>query len=204
MSIEKRYQKENVMINIEEIVERIRKGEESKEILYRNIKPFLDFQEKKYSIYINGKDLEYGDLKTLVWMGVERAIETYCREKNYKFLTWAASCIKYVFINEYNKTKNREVPFDVVADGGEEMSMEEIVSDSTALTAFENAETKIDGRKAMLALKDLSEDERKAVISLCIKNIPLAKVARGMKMTEGRVRTLKLSALKKLRNAILQ
>ena len=191
-------------MNVEEIVEKIRLGKESKEVLYTNIKPFLDFQEKKYSVYINGKDLEYGDLKTLVWMGVERAIETFCPEKNYKFLTWAHSCIKYVFINEYKKMKSREVPFDVVSDGGEEMSMEEVISDSAAFMAFENAETKIDGRKAMLALKDLSEDERRVVTLVCIKNIPLARVARGMKITEGRARTIKLSALKKLKNAILR
>lgn len=191
-------------MNVEEIVEKIRLGKESKEVLYTNIKPFLDFQEKKYSVYINGKDLEYGDLKTLVWMGVERAIETFCSEKNYKFLTWASSCIKFIFINEYKKTKSREVPFDVISDGGEEMSMEEVIADSAALMAFENAETKIDGKKAMLALKDLSEDERRVVTLVCIKNIPLARVARGMKITEGRARTIKLSALKKLKNAILR
>ena len=188
--------------NVEEIVEKIREGEESKETLYKNIKPFLDFQEKKYSIYINGKDLEYGDLKTLVWMGVERAIETFCPEKNYKFITWASSCIKYVFMNEYKKTKNREVTFDVVSDEGEEMSMEEVICDSSAQMEFENAETKIDGRKAMLALKELSEAERRVVVLSCIKNIPLARVARGMNITVGRARTLKLSGLKKLKNAI--
>ncbi len=192
------------MTNIEEIVEKIKREGESKETLYKNIKPFLDFQEKKYSAYINGKDLEYGDLKTLVWMGVERAIETFCPEKNYKFITWASSCIKYVFMNEYKKTKNREVPFDVISDEGEEMSIEEVISDNSAQTAFENAEVKIDGRKAMLALKELSAEERRVVVLTCIKNIPLAKVARGMNITAGRARTLKLSALKKLKNAILR
>ncbi len=190
------------MTNVEELVEKIKSGKESKEVLYNAIKPFLDYQEKKYKGYVYGGSFEYNEIKSIIWLGVERAIETYHSDKNCKFLTWASSCIKYIFINGHNKTKGRETPINIIADSGEELSLEEIVEDESALDSFDDAETKIDAKKAIKALKSLPEEERKIIILTYIKNIPPTKIAEGMGISKGRARTLRLSALKKLKKAI--
>ena len=192
------------MTNIEEIVELIRSGECNKDTLYKKIKPFLDFQENKYKGFISGGSFECGDIKSLVWLGVEYAIETFHKEKNCKFLTWASTCIKYIFMNEHKKTQNREIPFDILTESGEELSMEEMIADDSALDSFNKIETKIDGKRAIIALKSLTEEERKIIIMTCIKDIPLAKTARGMGISPSRARTLRLTALQKLKTMLLQ
>ncbi|MBE7011360.1 MAG: sigma-70 family RNA polymerase sigma factor [Ruminococcaceae bacterium] len=191
------------MIEIEEIVKKIKNGEESKEVLYRRIKPFLDFQEKKYMGYANKWEIERDEIKSIVWLGVEKAIETFRGEKNYKFTTWASNCIKYVFLEENKKTEARHISFDITV-GDDELSMEELIEDSSAYLEFENIETKIDGKKALAALNKLTEEERKIIVRTYIKNIPPTKVAEGMGISTGRARTLRLSALKKLKNAVLR
>lgn len=192
------------MTNVEELVGKIKSGKESKEVLYNAIKPFLDFQEKKYRGYVSGGCFEVSEVKSIVWLGIEYAIESYHSDKNCKFLTWASSCIKYLFINEYNKTKSREIPINTIGDSGEELSLEEMVEDESATDSFDDAETKIDAKKAIKALKTLPEEERKIIIMTYIKDIPLAKAARGMGISPGRARTLRLTALKKLKAMLLQ
>ena len=56
------------MTNVEELVGKIKSGKESKEVLYNAIKPFLDYQEKKFMGYLKSGEFERGDLKTLVWL----------------------------------------------------------------------------------------------------------------------------------------
>ena len=159
------------MINLEKDIMKIKSGEVSKDELYREIKPFLDYLEKKYKGYLSGGGFEYGDIKTLVWLGVERAIETYSGEKNCKFLTWVAVCVKYIFMEEHRKSRKREVPLEAISEDGDDLSMEEMIPDVSAMDSFDEAETKMDGRKAVLALKNLSEEERRVVILLHIKDI---------------------------------
>ena len=190
------------MTTIEETVEKIRLGEESKEVLYDKIINFIKCQEKKFSGYTKDKILEKGDISSLVWLGIEKAIVSYNPETEAKFLSWARVCIKYMIMNEFKAQKTEEVSLDLPVLEGEG-AISEIIPDDESFEEFQKAERKIDGRRALDALKTLPEEERKVVTLSCIKNIPLARVARGMGISVGHARSVKLSALRKLREMIM-
>lgn len=191
------------MNNLETIVENIKTKNETKETLYTAMRDFLDFQEKKYLSYAKSGVIDKGELPTLIWLGVERAISTYHAQKNCKFLTWAGVCIKFTVLNEYKKQKNSEISLDMCLDEETELSLAELIPDPKSSEKFENAESALDGEKAMKALKKLSPQEQQVITLTCIKNISLAACAREMNISVGRARSLRLTALKKLKGMIM-
>ncbi|MBQ2890089.1 MAG: sigma-70 family RNA polymerase sigma factor [Clostridia bacterium] len=191
------------MKSIENIVEKIKSGEEKKETLYKEIENFLLFQEKKYIPHAKNSVLDIGEIPSLVWLGVENAIASYEGDRNCKFLTWADRSIRYIFLEEFKKQNTREVSFEALSGSEEDgLSFSETIADPASFEAFSEKETALDGKKALDALKTLSEAEQKIITLCCIKNIPLAKCARGMGITESKARSLKLSALRKLKEKL--
>ena len=191
------------MESIENIVEKIKSGEEKKETLYKEIENFLLFQEKKYLPHAKNSVLDTGEIPSLIWLGVENAIASYEESRNCKFLTWADRSIRYIFLEEFKKQNTREVSFEALSGSEEEgLPFSETIPDPASFEAFSEKETALDGKKALDALKTLPEAEQKIINLCCIKNIPLAKCARGMGITESRARSLKLSALKKLKEKL--
>lgn len=191
------------MKNIEKIVEKIKLGEESRETLYQEIENFLSFQEKKYLPHAKSSVLDPGEIPSLVWLGIENAITSFEKGRNCQFLTWADRCIRYIFLEEFKKQSTCEVSFETLSGGEEEgLPFSETIPDPTSFEAFSEKETALDGKKAFDALKTLPEMEQKIITLCCIKNIPLAKCARGMGITESKARSLKLSALRKLKDML--
>ncbi|MBR2915973.1 MAG: sigma-70 family RNA polymerase sigma factor [Clostridia bacterium] len=191
------------MESIENIIEKIKTGEETKETLYKKIENFLEIQEKKYLSFVKSPSLDKGEIPSLIWLGIESAISSYDKGRNCKFLTWADRSIRYTFLEEIKKQKNREISLDILSGSEEDgLPLLETIPDPASLDAFSERETALDGRKALSALKTLSQDEQKIINLCCIKNIPLAKCARGMGITESKARSLKLSALRKLKEKL--
>ncbi len=191
------------MEDLKRLIEKIKKGEETKETLYNLIRDFLKIEERKYIAYVKGRALDFGELPALTWLGVEKAIETFDSKRDCSFLTWASRCIKYTVLAEVKTQKNREIPYDtVLGDDENGLSLSETIEDPSAFEKFSQLETSLDGKKALDAFKLLSPLEKKIVYLTCIKDMPLAKCARGIGITASRARCIRLSALRKMKEKL--
>lgn len=192
------------MDTIEMTIEKIKKGECSKDRLYEQLAKFIEIQQRKALVYTKDHVIETGELLSLIWLGIEKAAASYSADKGCLFLTWAASCIKFCILDELKRLKPNRYSLDDSVDGAEELTVLETVNDPAAEEDFLAAENKIDGKSAMAALKSLSEEEQKIITLCCIKNVPLSAAAREMNITVSRARHLKIQALSKLKKIITQ
>ena len=69
-------------------------NEETQSIICKKYKPVISFYANKYSVYIEGKGLDYNDLYQEGLIGLINAIESFKEQKDIKFSTFAFLCIK--------------------------------------------------------------------------------------------------------------
>lgn len=190
------------MNNIEQAVKQVTEGKLTKDELYIILEDFIVNQQVLYKKYITPTLLEKGEVLSLIWLGIERAMATYASKKNCSFTTWASNCIKYHILKEINRRLKRETSLDSEICQTD-VSILETIQDLDASSAFEKTEESIDGKKIIDALKILSKTDQKIVILSAIKNVPIAAIAKMLNLSDGNVRNRRFAALKKLR-AILK
>lgn len=69
-------------------------NDETKEIICKKYKPVISFYANKYSIYVEGKGIDYNDLYQEGLIGLLNAINNFKEQKDIKFSTFAFLCIK--------------------------------------------------------------------------------------------------------------
>ncbi len=190
------------MNNLETLIEKIKDGREEKDVLYNALSDFINGQQIKYIPFIKGSTIEKGDLLSLIWLGIEKAVETYTPEKDACFLTWATNCVKFCILIEIQKHKRRHFSLDVPMDEDSETFLIDMVSDPSALDAFSLAEDKTDGKKALSALKKLPKEQQQIMILCGIKNMPLSQAAKELNISVSQAKHLRFLALIKLKNML--
>ena len=190
------------MNTLETLIEKIKTGNEEKENLYTALSDFIKGQEMRYTPFIKGSSIEKGDLLSLIWLGIEKAMETYDKQKDACFLTWATNCVRFSVLAEINRQKRRCFSLDANADEDGETTFLDTVSDPSALDAFSLAEDKTDGKKALLALKTLPKEQQQIMILCGIKNKPLSQAAKELNITIARAKHLRFLALMKLKSML--
>lgn len=188
------------MDSIERLVEKIRNNEAKKDELFERLRGFLFQQIGLCGAKAMGYD--EGELLSLAWFGVERAISTYSPQKNCRFITWAAICIKYEILSGIKKTNPALVSLDECIDESGELCRHETVEDESAQDDFSHLESKLDGDAAMAALEKLSPIKQAVVRLCCIEDASLKGAAIALGISVGRARSIRLSALRDLQNIL--
>lgn len=82
-------------------------SEEANEVIHKKYEPVISYYAKKYSVYVEGKGLDYNDLYQEGLIGLIGAIEAFKEKKDIKFSTFAFLCIKRKIITAV-KNANRK------------------------------------------------------------------------------------------------
>lgn len=191
------------MEKIEKLVEEVREKKTDKEVLYAFLKDFIGSKERKYASFLSGHGLERGDLKSVIWLGIEYAVETYSKEKGCRFLTWASRCVRFKVLDECKAMDITNTGYAVSSEEDEELSLEEVTGDREAFEEFEKAEAGIDGARAIALLRELSEEERKIIVLIHIKGFSLEKASKIMNISRTKGAITQRRALRKLRSYFL-
>lgn len=190
------------MNNLEILIEKIRNGDEKKETLYSALADFIKAQQMRYTSFVSGCAIERGDLLSLIWLGIEKAIESYDSKKDAGFLTWATTCVRFCILTEIKKNKVNYFSLDVPTDEYGEISLLDTVEDPSAQEAFSLAEDKSDGKKALSALKTLPKDQQQIMILCGIKNKTLSQAAKELNITVTHAKHLRFLAVMKLKSIL--
>ena len=187
-------------MTLENIIEKIQKGENLKNELYERTEIFLNMQIGKFSEYAFAKGVERSELLSVAWLGMERAIQTYDLGSGCKFLTWAGVCIKSQLMHELKKYGNSCISLDEFVDDGQELRRHETTPDPQAEEDFLFAEAAIDDSITKKALKRLEKSQLEIVYLCFIKGVSLKGAAKKMGISLGRAKSLRLAAMRSLRN----
>ena len=187
-------------MTLENMIEKIQKGEDLKNELYERTENFLSLQIKSFNEYAFAKGVERDELLSSAWIGMERAIKTYDASSGFKFLTWAGVCIKSQLMHELKQSGRNFVSLDEFVDDGQELCRYETTPDPQAEEDFLLAEKDLDSGITDKMLKRLEKSQWE-IINLCfIKGVSLKGAAKEMGISMSRAKTLRLTALRSLRN----
>lgn len=82
-------------------------NEEANEAIYKKYEPVISYYAKKYSVYVEGKGIDYNDLYQEGLIGLIGAIKSFKEKRDIKFSTFAFMCIKRKMITAV-KNANRK------------------------------------------------------------------------------------------------
>ncbi len=74
-------------------------NEEASYDIYKKYDPVISYFAKKYSVYTDGKGIDYNDLYQEGLIGLMQAIDKFKEQKDIKFSTFAFLCIKRKIIS---------------------------------------------------------------------------------------------------------
>ncbi len=133
------------MSSVEEIVLRIKQGEDLKGELYKAIYKLLYHICKRKALYIDDlKGFDIEDLFQSAWIGVERAIKDFDESKGYKFVTYLKFHVKNT-INELLGIRNGKksisaLSLDEPLSEDEDICLLDTIEDVKAAEVFDNIE----------------------------------------------------------------
>ena len=83
-------------------------SDEANEVIYKKYEPVISYYAKKYSVYVEGKGLDYNDLYQEGLIGLIGAIDAFKEKKDIKFSTFAFLCIKRKMITAGKKANRKK------------------------------------------------------------------------------------------------
>ncbi len=83
-------------------------SDEANEVIYKKYEPVISYYAKKYSVYVEGKGLDYNDLYQEGLIGLIGAIDAFKEKKDIKFSTFAFLCIKRKMITAVKKANRKK------------------------------------------------------------------------------------------------
>lgn len=84
-------------------------NEEANKMIFDKYAPVINYYAKKYSVYVEGKGIDYNDLYQEGMIGLNSAINDYKHQKDIKFSTFAFICIKrkiFTAVKNANRKKH--------------------------------------------------------------------------------------------------
>ncbi len=82
-------------------------NEDTNEVICKKYEPVISYYAKKYSVYVEGKGIDYNDLYQEGLIGLIGAIKSFKEKRDIKFSTFAFLCIKRKMITAI-KNANRK------------------------------------------------------------------------------------------------
>ncbi len=190
------------MMELEKLINNIKNGTESKEVLYEYLTDFINIQKKVNLKYTRDNLIDPQELLTFIWLGIETAIKTYSVNKNCRFLTWASSCIRFCILSERQKAGFSYISLNAPIDEENQLSAIDTICDPLAEEAFGLIDNQ-DNNAVLSAFKSLPKTEKEIIERCCLKGNPLSKVAKELNISSTQARTLKIRALRMLKDALM-
>ncbi len=189
-------------MSIEELVQRIQKGENLKEKLYEQIQRLLFLICRRYLPYALNRGYDLEDLIAIAWIGVENALRAYREDKGAKFTTYLDYHIKRPVLSflGYSKDAPLVLSLDEPIPGMDDCTFGDTVSDPESGLAFDNIDNDVVyGEAVKIALEEISEKDAELLKLYYIHGVSLKAIADSRGTTADRIRQEKNMALRRVR-----
>lgn len=192
------------MSSIENIVIDIQTGKNAKNELYTAIYKLLYKLCAKYLQYAVSLGWESDDLLSMAWFGVEKAVQDFSPDKEYKFITYLTYHINNS-LREFLGNKNTEkvhsiLSLDREVCGTDGLTYGETIEDETASDAFDEAEKTDYFNCLYKTLQTLPPEENEVLKSYFWNGETLQHIAANLNKNCSAIVQCKNKGLRRLRN----
>lgn len=199
------YQRGGYMSTVEEVVIDIQNGVNRKNELYGAIYKYLYQLCKRYLRFASQFGWELDDLLSAAWLGVERAINSFDRDKEYKFITYLKYHVNNT-VREFLGIRNgkqvyQHYSLDAEISGTDGLTYGETIEDETTAEAFEEAENAVYFSPLHSELEKLKPRQKDAIERYFLKGETLSQIALSYNVSDKMIQQDKNKGLRELRKS---